>query len=90
MGLWAAEEGLERAFSDITGLAGRCRFADCSHEEEPGCAVRAALAAGVLDEARFGNYVSLRRELAGLARDRGDLERKLRRGKPNVPNKPAR
>lgn len=55
-------EGLETSFSDIQALAAGCRFKDCSHEAEPGCAVRAALEAGTLAAARLKNYNKLRRE----------------------------
>ena len=47
-GLWDAAEGIEKTFSDIEALARSCRFSDCSHTSEPGCAVRAALADGSL------------------------------------------
>ncbi|HOD67593.1 MAG TPA: ribosome small subunit-dependent GTPase A [candidate division Zixibacteria bacterium] len=64
--LWADEDSLERAFDDIEALAARCRFADCRHEAEPGCAVRAAVDAGSLDPARLESYFKQRRELAFL------------------------
>ena len=64
--LWDSESGFEASFEDITELAARCRFADCGHETEPGCAVRAALADGTLDEERFASYRKLQRELAAL------------------------
>ena len=59
VGLWEAEEGLQAAFPEIEALARACRFRDCSHEGEPGCAVRAALASGELDESRFQAYRKL-------------------------------
>lgn len=55
-------EGLETSFSDISGLAGGCRFKNCSHVSEPGCAVLAALEAGTLSAARLKSYHKLRRE----------------------------
>jgi ribosome biogenesis GTPase len=55
------EESLE-LFADIEELALRCRFADCGHESEPGCAVQAAIAAGELDAERWQNYVKLKTE----------------------------
>lgn len=62
------EEDLsEGGFADIEALAGECRFRDCSHRSEPGCAVRAAIAAGALDPARLANYLKLREEVAGAA-----------------------
>jgi len=57
-----AGEGIEDVFADIVALAGTCRFADCSHEGEPGCAVRAALEDGTLDPARYARYRKLARE----------------------------
>ena len=65
--LWLADEGLEAAFADIAELAASCRFADCRHETEPGCAVQAGLAAGTLDRDRWERYRALERELAELA-----------------------
>jgi ribosome biogenesis GTPase / thiamine phosphate phosphatase len=61
--LWADEDGLDRAFDDIDGLAARCRFLDCRHEREPGCAVRAAVESGKIDDRRLESYLKLRREL---------------------------
>ncbi|MCK7483819.1 MAG: hypothetical protein M0C28_47620 [Candidatus Moduliflexus flocculans] len=46
LGLWADDDGLDRTFDEIDRLAARCRFPDCGHEREPGCAVRAAVEAG--------------------------------------------
>ena len=64
LGLWDADEGLSAAFSDVEALAARCRFRDCTHTSEPGCAVRAALARGELDEARLQSFLCLRTENA--------------------------
>ena len=66
--LWDANEGLEEAFEDVTSLFPRCRFSDCRHENEPGCAVRAALADGTLPRERWESYLSLERELQHLER----------------------
>jgi ribosome biogenesis GTPase len=66
--LWDADEGLSRVFSDIEALAARCRFRDCSHGPEPDCAIRAAIASGELDAARFEHYRKLDRELDDNAR----------------------
>ncbi len=54
-------------FADIEALAETCKFRDCRHAKEPGCAVRAAIEAGTLDAARFANYLKLRDEVAGAA-----------------------
>ena len=77
--LWDADDGLEEAFGEIEALAKDCRFADCSHRSEPGCAVRAAVARGELDAERVDGYVRLDAELDQLA-DRGvEREREARR-----------
>jgi len=73
--LWLGDGGLEDAFDDIAELAAQCRFTDCRHHTEPGCAVRAALETGELSRARWESYQALERELAELA-DR--LERRER------------
>lgn len=62
LGLWDAEEGLDRSFADVEALTGKCRFHDCSHTTEPGCAIRAALADGTLAEIRWRSYQKLRAE----------------------------
>ena len=66
--LWIADEGLEEAFSDVTELFEHCRFSDCAHESEPGCAVKEALANGTLTPERWESYQKLQRELAHLER----------------------
>jgi ribosome biogenesis GTPase len=68
IGLWDAEAGIAKTFPEIDELAAGCRFRDCSHEEEPGCAVTAAVAAGELDPARYESWRKLQRELAYEAR----------------------
>jgi ribosome biogenesis GTPase len=57
-----AEAGIEGLFADIVALESKCRFHDCRHETEPGCAVRAALEDGTLDPARLARFQKLRRE----------------------------
>lgn len=64
LGLIDAEEGLGAAFDDIEALARECRFNDCGHGNEPGCAVRAALEAGQLTPDRWHSFQKLQRELA--------------------------
>jgi ribosome biogenesis GTPase / thiamine phosphate phosphatase len=64
--LWGTDEGLERTFADIATLASRCRFNDCAHEAEPGCAVRAALDDGSLPADRWESFRKLQRELYWL------------------------
>ncbi|WP_285241259.1 ribosome small subunit-dependent GTPase A [Pseudarthrobacter sp. MEB009] len=67
-GLFDAADGLGEMFGDVAELAGSCRFADCAHRTEPGCAVQAALADGSLAERRWLSYGKMQRELAALAR----------------------
>lgn len=64
--LWAGEEVLDTTFGEISELAANCRFADCSHEHEPGCEVRRALDDGSLSQDRFLSYRKLQRELRAL------------------------
>ncbi|MFC2020251.1 ribosome small subunit-dependent GTPase A [Chloroflexota bacterium] len=65
--MWAGEEGLQGAFHDIEMLAKQCRFSDCSHSTESGCAVRAAIDQGELDPTRLDSYQKLQNELKYLA-----------------------
>lgn len=64
IGMWDSAEGLERAFSNIELLADSCRFKNCTHTNEPGCAVNAALADGTLSQERWQSYQKLRTENA--------------------------
>lgn len=59
LGLWAVDSGVEQSFADIEALAAQCRFRNCSHTGEPGCAVRAALASGELSGERLQSYQKL-------------------------------
>ncbi|MCS7007423.1 MAG: ribosome small subunit-dependent GTPase A [Thermoleophilia bacterium] len=77
--LWLAAQGLEEAFPDVVDLFGRCRFSDCRHEVEPGCAVRAAIATGELAPERWERYRELRREITELEERLGERERARRR-----------
>ena len=65
--LWEGEDGLGNLFEDIEELALRCRFPDCAHDTEPGCAIKGALADGSLDTARLGSYRKLQRELRAIS-----------------------
>jgi ribosome biogenesis GTPase / thiamine phosphate phosphatase len=65
--LWEGEEGLTNLFDDIDELALRCRFTDCGHGTEPGCSVKAAIADGSLEIARFDSFLKLQRELRAIA-----------------------
>ena len=64
----ADSEGIDAAFSDISALAEGCRFRDCAHKSEPGCAVRAAISTGDLPSARLSSYVRLEREARAAER----------------------
>jgi ribosome biogenesis GTPase len=74
--LWTEGEGLARTFQDVEEIAACCRFADCRHENEPGCAVREAFADGTLDPGRLESYHKQRRELEHLARKRDGRARR--------------
>ncbi|MBN2445082.1 MAG: ribosome small subunit-dependent GTPase A, partial [Phycisphaerae bacterium] len=65
---WSNEDGLSRTFADVESIAACCRFRDCRHESEPGCAIQAALTDGTLDPNRYRGYQRLQREEAHLAR----------------------
>lgn len=70
IGLWDARPALDRVFADLLEYAPHCRFADCSHGVEPGCAVKEAVEQGLLDRARYERYQRLRRELVELEEER--------------------
>jgi ribosome biogenesis GTPase len=64
--MWIDGDAVARAFDDVERLAGQCRFRDCKHQHEPGCAVKTALKDGTLDGGRYRNYLKLQRELRYL------------------------
>jgi ribosome biogenesis GTPase / thiamine phosphate phosphatase len=81
--LWEGAEGLGNTFADIEDLASGCRFRDCRHDTEPGCAVKEASDAGRLEASRLASYLTLRREQDALVArqdERSQLEQK-RQGK---------
>jgi ribosome biogenesis GTPase len=80
--LWGEESNVEGAFEDIEALARECRFRDCRHELEPGCAVRAALEEGTLDPERLRNFQKLQRELRFLAKRQYWAKMKKHRPRP--------
>ena len=80
LGMWDVSEGLGDAFADIEVFLGRCRFSDCRHESEPGCAIRAVLDSGELDISRWESY----RKLQGEAVDKEELLRRKREWSKNV------
>jgi ribosome biogenesis GTPase / thiamine phosphate phosphatase len=73
--LWETDDGLDQAFVDVAELIAQCRFSDCQHRTEPGCAIKAGLADGSLPVERWESYQKLQRELARLERK---LDPKLR------------
>ncbi len=62
VGMAASSDVIEDTFEDVAELAGRCAFRDCTHEHEPGCAVRGAVESGELDSGRYANYLKLKKE----------------------------
>ena len=88
LGLWEADAGIGAAFADIEEAAERCRFRDCSHEDEPGCAVRAAVESGDISEQRYASYQALRQETKDL-RARREEARRMRGEKSLRPGKNA-
>lgn len=66
--IWTGDEGIQETFADIKTLAMQCRFHDCKHEQEPGCAVQQALLDGTLDYQRFFSHQKLQKELDYVAR----------------------
>ena len=67
LGMWDVSEGLGDAFADVEAFLGKCRFSDCRHETEPGCAIKAAIAIGELDASRWESYRKLKEEAVGKA-----------------------
>jgi ribosome biogenesis GTPase len=86
--LWDAD--LEQTFGDVEVIAAECRFSDCAHESEPGCAVRAALADGTLARERWDSYRKLQRELEAIEAKRNVLLRKERQREYKIRTKAMR
>ena len=62
LGLLDATDGVDQSFEDIRDLSANCRYANCSHTQEPGCAVLTAIANGELSEERYRSYLKLKKE----------------------------
>lgn len=75
LGLWDADAGIEAAFADVEEFAQQCRFRDCKHENEPGCAVRAAVERGDVSPERFASYLALKQESATVGARREEARR---------------
>ncbi|WP_282209363.1 ribosome small subunit-dependent GTPase A [Parvibacter caecicola] len=89
LGLWEAEGGLDAAFADIAALAEQCRFRDCRHQQEPGCAVRAAVEAGELSPQRFASYQTLVQETRTL-KQRREEARWMQKEQPKIAKRPKK
>lgn len=74
LGMWEVSEGLSDAFSDVEQFLGKCRFSDCTHNGEPGCAIRTAIAQGELELSRWESYRKLKEESV----DRDEMLRRKR------------
>jgi ribosome biogenesis GTPase len=93
--MWQGEEGVSQAFQDVEAIAARCRFRDCEHATEPGCAVREGIESGELEVARFRSYQKLMREAihqaaktdARVRRAEIDRWRKIHRAARQRPDK---
>lgn len=77
LGMWDVSEGLDKAFDEIEEFAKKCRFNDCAHENEPGCAVKAALESGELSRDRWNNYIKLKKE-ARFAEQKENINLRLK------------
>ena len=75
---WGEEESISNVFEDIEELISKCRFSDCTHNGEPGCAIEAALESGELDPKRYQNYLSLQEELARLEQRKTKTKRQIK------------
>jgi ribosome biogenesis GTPase len=90
VGMWEIEEGLDDTFADVEAFAATCRFSDCTHGVEPGCAVRAAIDAGKLSAGRLDSRDKLARESAALARRTDRLARAEERRRWKIIQKSVR
>lgn len=86
LGLWDADAGIDTAFADVASIAERCRFRDCLHENEPGCAVRAAVEAGEISSQRVASYQTLRQETVQV-KERREEARRMRGEKASTREK---
>jgi ribosome biogenesis GTPase len=88
--LWKGDQGIESAFADVESLAERCRFADCRHHGEPGCAVEAAAESGELPSGRLESYRKLQRELRQIHLRQDELARLEEKRKTKIVHKAQR
>jgi ribosome biogenesis GTPase len=87
LALWEAQAGLSEAFADVEALLGQCRFADCAHGGEPGCALQAAVQAGALPAERLASFLKLHRELAFVRRGEDTPAQREAKRRDKVSNK---
>ncbi|MBU3142662.1 ribosome small subunit-dependent GTPase A [Clostridium sp. CF012] len=73
--LWGGTEGISEAFEDIEALAAQCRFSDCLHKKEPGCAIKQAIEDGIMDEKRYKSYLALQKEAKIFQRKQNEINR---------------
>ncbi|GIP17434.1 putative ribosome biogenesis GTPase RsgA 1 [Paenibacillus montaniterrae] len=64
LGMWEVDEGISEGFSDVEHFFGKCRFSDCKHQSEPGCAIKGAIESGQLPVERWDSYLALKKEAA--------------------------
>lgn len=79
LALWEAQEGMDHMFSEIENAVKMCKFTNCTHQKEPGCAVQAGIKSGEIDENRFGNWRKLQNEMRHLERKKKFKERMLKK-----------
>lgn len=79
LGIWDDGSGISQSFKDIEALEGQCKFRNCGHKNEPGCAIQAALEDGTLDTRRYESYLKLKKEAAFNMRKAAQKERRANR-----------
>ena len=86
LGMWDVTDGIGSAFSDVEQFLGKCKFSDCRHESEPGCAIKAAIESGELNRERWDSYLALKKEARysddkdGFLRDKREWHKSIAKG----------
>jgi ribosome biogenesis GTPase len=88
--LWATEDSLDEVFDDVSALAAECRFRDCTHTNEPECAIQSALESGLIDSPRWRSYCKLQAELRHEMVQKDALTRTAEKAKWKVIHKAMR
>ena len=83
LGMWDVSAGLGEAFADVEQYLGKCKFSDCKHQTEPGCAIKEAIANGELSRERWKSYMSLKSE-AKYSDDKGSFLRQKQQRNKNI------